>query len=153
MNFPLFFKEIFISSTAEGLNECLDLVNEAGRKFNFNFEENFALHTVIVESVENAIIHGNKGIGEYKIRILISIHVNNIFVEQTGDECYAISFRAQRFLRYMIRRLAGACIEIASRESLSINDLRAVLEKRNPAHTLPCAPACGLTLVKISYSL
>lgn len=121
MNFPLFFREIFISSTAEGLNECLDLVNEAGRKFNFNFEENFALHTVIVESVENAIIHGNKGIREYKIRILISIHVNNIFVEvEDQGDGFDLSdvpspIKGSNILKesgrgiYFIKRLSSKC--------------------------------------------
>jgi anti-sigma regulatory factor (Ser/Thr protein kinase) len=81
MNITLFYREIFIFSTVEGLNECLDVVNEVVREFNFNFEESFALHTVVVESVENAIIHGNSGVRDFKVRVLISVNVNEILIE------------------------------------------------------------------------
>lgn len=77
--------------------------------------------------------------------------IDRIAVEQISPDCFAISFTGERFLRYMIRRITGACIEVASREHLSINDLRSVLQRRNPAHHLPCAPAQGLTLKHIIY--
>lgn len=77
--------------------------------------------------------------------------IDRIALEQTSDGHFEITFTGQRFLRYMIRRITGACIEVASRDHLSINDLRAVLQKRNPAHPLPCAPPQGLMLMRITY--
>lgn len=81
MNQTLFQKELFIPSTIEGLNKCLDVVEEVREKFNLNFDTSFSLHTVIVESVENAFIHGNKGVRELDVRVLIAISKTEIFVE------------------------------------------------------------------------
>ena len=51
----------------------------------------------------------------------------------------------------MIRRIVGACLEVASRDSLSINDLHTALAECNPEQILPKAPAHGLLLYKIQY--
>ena len=76
-----FQREILIPSTVEGLNVCLDIVHELTKKFNLDMETSFSLHTVIIESVENAIIHGNKFIKDFKVRVLIMVSSNEIFVE------------------------------------------------------------------------
>ena len=65
---------------------------------------------------------------------------------------YRISVKGPGFLRYMIRRIVGACLEVASRDTLQINDLKIALEKKNPLQLLPTAPAKGLMLYKIVYS-
>lgn len=77
----LFQKEIFVPSNFEGLNRCLDVIGEIKEAFDLNFDTMFGLHTIIVESVENAIIHGNKGIRELDVRVFISINSTEIFVE------------------------------------------------------------------------
>lgn len=64
---------------------------------------------------------------------------------------YRIEVKGKSFLRYMVRRIVGACLEIASRKHLTLNDLIFVLEQRNPCHTLPNAPAKGLILERIEY--
>jgi serine/threonine-protein kinase RsbW len=74
-------QEILIPSTAEGLNECLDMVYKLTKQFNFDLETSFSLHTVIIESVENAIIHGNKFIKDFNVRVLIVVCAHEIFVE------------------------------------------------------------------------
>lgn len=66
-------------------------------------------------------------------------------------KAYRISVKGRSFLRYMIRRIVGACLEIASRENLSLKDLTLILEQVNPCHTLPNAPAKGLILESIKY--
>lgn len=66
---------------------------------------------------------------------------------------YRIEVKGKSFLRYMVRRIVGACLEIASREHLSLQDLIFVLQQRNPCHTLPNAPAKGLILERIEYEL
>ena len=64
---------------------------------------------------------------------------------------YRIEIKGKSFLRYMIRRLVGACLEVASRKQLSLKDILKVFEKKNPCHTLPNAPAKGLVLKSIEY--
>jgi len=77
----LFQKELFIPSTIDGLNRCLDVIRELRELFNLNFDTMFCLHTVLVEAVENAFIHGNKGVRELDVRVFISISLVEIFVE------------------------------------------------------------------------
>lgn len=76
-----------IPSTVEGLNKCLDKVSSIGTDFDFDFDQNFAFHTIIVEAVENAIIHGNKLNRDLLVDIRITISDLNIFieVEDSGD--------------------------------------------------------------------
>lgn len=81
MSQTIYQKELFIPSTIEGLNKCLDIVDEIKEQFGLDFDSSFGLHTVIVESVENAFIHGNKGIRELQVRIFISINSTEIIVE------------------------------------------------------------------------
>lgn len=81
MNQTLYQKELLIPSTIEGLNECLNIVDDIKQRFNLDFDTSFGLNTIIVESVENAFIHGNKGIRELTVRVLISISSSEILVE------------------------------------------------------------------------
>ncbi len=64
---------------------------------------------------------------------------------------YRIEVKGPGFLRYMIRRIVGACLEVASRRDLQIPLLHEVLAEKNPEQTLPKAPAKGLLLYKIKY--
>ena len=64
---------------------------------------------------------------------------------------YRIEVRGKSFLRYMIRRIVGACIEVASRPEMNCVDIERILAAKNPAHALPKAPAKGLVLSEIIY--
>jgi len=64
---------------------------------------------------------------------------------------YQIVVKGPRFLRYMIRRMVGAAIEVASRPSLKVEYLHEVIDQKDPEQTLPKAPAKGLMLYKIIY--
>jgi len=64
---------------------------------------------------------------------------------------YRIAIKGPSFLRYMIRRIVGASIEVASRTNLSIEVLNKALAKKDPRLLLPNAPAKGLLLYKIVY--
>jgi len=66
-------------------------------------------------------------------------------------KAYRVSIKGPGFLRYMIRRIVGACLEVASRDTLKIDDLKIALEQKNPLQLLPTAPAKGLMLYKIIY--
>jgi tRNA pseudouridine38-40 synthase len=63
---------------------------------------------------------------------------------------YRITIKGPGFLRYMIRRIVGACLEVASRDTL-LADLKSTLDKKNPQHHFVTAPARGLLLAKIVY--
>ena len=84
---------------------------------------------------------------ENTIKTIDSVNLN-YFSEWNA---YRIEVKGRSFLRYMVRRIVGACLEIASRKHLSLNHLIFVLEQRNPCHTLPNAPAKGLILERIEY--
>ena len=67
-------------------------------------------------------------------------------------DAYRITVKGPRFLRYMIRRIVGAAIEVASRDAMLVDYLQEVLQEKDPEQTLPNAPAKGLLLYKITYS-
>jgi len=71
------------------------------------------------------------------------------YIERFGY--YRIAIHGPKFLHYMVRRIVGACLEVASRPFLTIDCLRKALEKKDPQQTLPNAPAKGLVLEKIVY--
>ena len=99
---------LIIPSTVEGLNECLDKVSCIGKKFSFNFEQNFALHTVMVEALENAFIHGNKGIRDLNVKVFISVtnlHIE-IVIEDQGDG-FNLDKDASSFGQFSLFRESG----------------------------------------------
>lgn len=71
------------------------------------------------------------------------------YSEQLG--AHRIVVKGKKFLHHMIRRIVGACMEVASREDLNTDILAAALAAKNPAQILPNAPAKGLLLYKIEY--
>jgi tRNA pseudouridine38-40 synthase len=66
-------------------------------------------------------------------------------------KAYRITVKGQKFLRHMIRRIVGASLFVATKDNSALLLLEKVLAARNPAHTLPNAPAQGLMLRKIIY--
>lgn len=83
---------------------------------------------------------------ESTIRTIDSIEV--IYVRKY--KVYQISIKGPAFLRYMIRRIVGACILIAS-SNRSPQELKAAIDARDPQQALLTAPAHGLMLYKIQY--
>ncbi len=77
--------------------------------------------------------------------------IDSINVIQKNDYTITIVVKGPGFLRYMIRRIVGACIEVAANEKLGELDLQKALKACNPAQTLPNAPAKGLLLDSILY--
>ncbi len=66
-------------------------------------------------------------------------------------KAYRITVIGQKFLRHMIRRIVGASLCVATKGHSALSLLQKTLDARNPAHTLPNAPAQGLMLYKIIY--
>ncbi len=81
------------------------------------------------------------------VRTIESVAVD--FNKQLG--AYRIAITGPKFLRYMIRRMVGAAVEVASRKDISIDYLRQVLQEKNAQQRLYKAPAQGLVLYKIKY--
>ncbi len=84
--------------------------------------------------------------GKNTVRIIDSIDVTQ---EQFG--AWRITVKGPGFLRHMIRRIVGACLASASRDDLSPDDLKAILEEKDPNQALINAPAKGLCLYNICY--
>lgn len=78
--------------------------------------------------------------------------INSIDLEYLDKyQMYRIVVKGPRFLRYMIRRIVGACLQIASNSYMDANMLKIVMQQKNPEQTLLNAPAQGLMLYKIRY--
>lgn len=84
--------------------------------------------------------------GENTIRTINAIEVSQ---EQFG--AWRITVKGPGFLRHMIRRIVGASLASASRDDLSPDDLKAILEEKDPNQALINAPAKGLCLYSIRY--
>lgn len=69
-----------------------------------------------------------------------------------AQQLYRITWQGHSFLKYMVRRLTGAVVKVASCPKLTLADLQRVLLRCDPHHTLPTAPAHGLTLQQITYA-
>ena len=88
----LFQTELFIPSSVEGLNKCLDVIDEIKERFGLNFDTCFRLQTVIVEAVENAFIHGNKSNRDLQVRIRFTVMRHQIVVEvEDSGEGFVLS--------------------------------------------------------------
>lgn len=78
-------------------------------------------------------------IDSIEYRFIPHYHVHRIVVRGPG------------FLRYMIRRIVGASLHVASYKKLMPEILVAALAEKNPLQQLPTAPAHGLLLRKIMF--
>ncbi len=64
---------------------------------------------------------------------------------------YRIEVQGHSFARFMIRRILGASLQVASHSQLQPEDLRKALADCNPLQPYATAPAQGLMLYKIYY--
>ena len=69
--------------------------------------------------------------------------------QQTGDELI-FSIKADRFLRNMVRAIVGTMLEVG-RHKMSLEDFRAVIEKKDRCAAGTSAPPQGLFLVAVDY--
>lgn len=82
-----------------------------------------------------------------KIRTIDSIILE--YVPEWG--AYRIIIVGQSFLRYMIRRIVGAAIKVATSDTMTLQYVQEILNAKNPNNPLPTAPAKGLTLHEVVY--
>jgi tRNA pseudouridine38-40 synthase len=81
------------------------------------------------------------------IRTIDSIKLRSV----KEEDAIEIIVKGQSFLRYMIRRIVGACLQVSYKKDLTADDLIKALKEKNPLQKLPTAPAKGLILKKIQY--
>ncbi len=68
---------------------------------------------------------------------------------ETGT--YTITIEGPSFLRYMIRRIVGAVSYCAAKKNVTLEDISLALKNKKTLPLIPCAPAKGLCLEKITY--
>ena len=64
---------------------------------------------------------------------------------------WRVTVRGKSFLRYMIRRIIGAAVDVATNQDLSLTYIQEMLEYKRQHKALFCAPAKGLVLHSITY--
>jgi tRNA pseudouridine38-40 synthase len=78
--------------------------------------------------------------------------IHEIFVDQSAEfRAHRIVVRGNKFLHHMIRRMVGTALEVASRESFSVDLIKEKLASKNPAGGMLNAPAHGLLLYNVRY--
>lgn len=76
-------------------------------------------------------------------------HLSEAHWDAVGDE-WVFTIRSNRFLRNMVRSVTGTLLDVG-RGKLSIDGLRAIVEKKDRCAAGVSMPACGLFLTKIEY--
>ena len=107
---------------------------------------NTALQT-FVGTHDFASFRSSEDVRENTIRTIDAISLEYV----PRYKAYRITVIGQKFLRHMIRRIVGASLHVATKGFSALPLLQKILHARNPAHTLPNAPAQGLMLRKIIY--
>lgn len=78
--------------------------------------------------------------------------INNIEINYLKKfNLYRVEFTGKSFLRYMIRRIIGASLDIATDKKRNIDELIVALRQKNPEQNFTNSPAQGLVLYKIKY--
>ena len=82
------------------------------------------------------------------IRTILSIEI----IDDANGHDFIIAIKGISFLQYMVRRIVGAALAIASDETRSIDEIRLTLKNSTVfIKNIPKAPAKGLCLEKIVY--
>jgi tRNA pseudouridine38-40 synthase len=87
-----------------------------------------------------------------KLHTQVKTHICRIELAEWREEGEKLIFRirADRFLRNMVRAIVGTLLDIG-RGHHTPDDLHAILEGRDRSLAGFSVPACGLTLMEISY--
>lgn len=76
--------------------------------------------------------------------------VNDIVIEENGDERLKISVTGNHFMYKMVRNIVGTLVYIGAGK-LNIEDLPSILQGKDRTEAGMTAPAHGLTLQKVQY--
>lgn len=115
--------------------------------YKLDFELLRAALQVFIGTHDFASFRSSEDVRENTVRTIDTINLEYL----PRYKAYRITVKGQKFLRHMIRRIVGASLHVATKDNSALLVLQKVLAARNPAHTLPNAPAQGLMLRKIIY--
>lgn len=76
-------------------------------------------------------------------------HLSHAHWDEVGDEL-VFTIRSNRFLRNMVRSVTGTLLDVG-RGKLTIDGLRAIVERKDRCAAGVSMPACGLFLTKVEY--
>ena len=77
-------------------------------------------------------------------------HVTEAVWEQLSDDRWVFTITADRFLRNMVRAIVGTLMEVG-RNRMTVDEFRAVIQKKDRCQAGDSAPAQGLFLHSIKY--
>ncbi len=75
--------------------------------------------------------------------------IKRLDIERSGKYVYFI-FEGNGFLRNMVRRITGSLLEMA-RGKITLDELKTILDSKNPLFGRWTAPAKGLCLMEVKY--
>ena len=80
-------KTVDLPSDLEGIKVCDDLANSYKDLLNLDFDQFFKFQTLLLESVQNAIIHGNKSNPGLIVSLNIRVINDTVFftISDSGD--------------------------------------------------------------------
>jgi len=80
-------KTVDLPSVFEGIKFCYDLANSYKDLLNLDFDQFFKFQTLLLESVQNAIIHGNKSNPGLIVSLNIRVINDTVFftISDSGD--------------------------------------------------------------------
>ena len=81
---------------------------------------------------------------EDKVRTIYNVSIKN------NDDIVSIRFKGNGFLKYQVRNMVGALIKVGENKIKPI-DIKYMIEKKDRRKASICAPANGLTLIKVEY--
>ena len=79
--------------------------------------------------------------------------IETIWLDRSNPGRYRVVVMGKSFLRHMVRRIIGASLAVAQRDTLSLDDIVHALQTGHTNCQLPTAPAKGLMLWGIEYTV
>jgi tRNA pseudouridine38-40 synthase len=89
---------------------------------------------------------------EDRVRTVSTIDVTEVDDRRARSRMIEIEVSANGFLRYMVRTIAGTLMALG-RGELSLTEISDAIETGNRPAAAVTAPACGLTLLAVQYSV
>jgi tRNA pseudouridine38-40 synthase len=87
---------------------------------------------------------------ETRVRTVTQVAVRELWSEEGRGRLVEITARAEGFLRYMVRSIAGTLLEVG-RGQMDAAQVALALDRRERSLAGATAPAKGLTLVEVHY--
>ncbi len=119
---------------------------------NYVFQYNYSLN---VEEMKKAIFYF---LGEHDFRAFATDNkekencvreITKAQIKEKGEKLI-FTFEGTGFLRYQVRNMVGLLIKVGENK-IKAEEVKSILESKDRTKSGKTAPACGLTLVKVTY--